>query len=201
MAVIPIHVNGPARIDLGFSDEINAEFGAVPGAVLPFGFTEDGVDIKVNLGTFDWHTDQTSNLIPGSVLYIGQTAEISAVMIRWDDFFLQTAAQIIQGPGFDGEVPSSFTSLIGRHIFSAEATDEEQQDAGVNRTLSLEVTSIKRTGLPRERGYKFLNVHMMDAQQFKLGIRATRMNIKFRAIPQDQSIPRGRVYQRTRKNL
>ncbi len=180
-----IHVNGPALISLGFSDQIESS---------PLGFTEDGVDIKENLGTFKWHTDQTSELIPGSVLYIGQTAEISAVLIRWDDVFLETLLQIIQGLGT--RPPSSLTSVIGRHLFSAEAIDEQEEEAGVNRTLFLEVSSIGRTGLPRERGYKYFNVYMIDTRQFKLATRATRMSIKFHAVPQDQ-VSSGRVYQRT----
>ncbi len=193
MPIIPLHINGPARVEItSFPEELNpvgAEVGQFGSIV---GFTAEGVDIAVQIGTREWMTDQSGSLVPGAILFTGFFADIDLDLIRWNQRIVDRLLKIIYGIGVGG-LPNSNTALIGRHIFSAERTDDEEDTAGVDRTASIRIISEKLTGLPREPSYEFKNCYLTGSQEFRLGRRITRMQIKFRCLAQDQ-VSEGRVY-------
>jgi len=194
MAIVPMHINGPARVEIDFKAEdlnfFGIERGVIGEAVL--GFTELGADVKVTIGTFEWFTDQNSNVMPGAILYIGQMADVELTLIRWNENVLDIASRVLLGIGTTG-LANSNTSIIGRHLFSAEAVDKKETIRGVNRTSKLIIISEARTGLPRERRYEFPNAYMMGSQEFNLGTRVTKMKVQFKCLAQDQ-VSEGRVY-------
>ena len=194
MAIIPMHINGPAKVDIDFNAEdlvfTGVDKGTVGEAVL--GFTEEGVDVKITIGTFEWFTDQNSTVMPGAVLYTGQVADIELILIRWNESVLDIASRVLLGIGTTGTA-SSNTKIIGRQIFSAEAEDKAETIEGVNRTSKLIIVSTARTGLPTEKRYEFPNAYMMGTQEFTLGTRVTKMKVQFRCLAQDQ-VSEGRVY-------
>jgi len=191
MAIIPLHINGPARVEVTrFPEALNpvgAEVGQFGSIV---GFTAEGVDINVQIGTREWITDQSGTKVPGAVLFTGFFADIDLELIRWNQRIVDRLLKVIYGIGISG-LPNSNTAIIGKHLFSAERIGGVT--AGVNRTASIRIISERLTGLPQEQSYEFKNCYITDSQAFRLGRRITRMQIKFRCLAQDQ-VSEGRVY-------
>ncbi len=193
MAVIPLHVNGPARIEIRNVFDFTprgAEISPIPG-FLVLGFTVEGVDPQIEFGLFEWNTDQYGTHVPGAILFIGQMGKIDMELIRWNQRVLDEFVAIF--PFIDAG--NSNTSVIGKQIFSGEAISRDPDTAGINLTPSLRIESQKLTGLNQEVAYEFFNCYVLPPQAFRLGTRVTRMKLTVRCLPQDQ-VENGQVYKR-----
>lgn len=157
MAATDLHVFGPALVEIGLTG----------GATVGFGYTVEGVRIRIEQGFEDVMTDDAGFHMPGDVQWGGQTATIEAELIRWDEALFRTLEAAIRGRSGGAITSADIGTLMlaGARYFTAR------------------ISGSQRTGLPAEDPYRFSAVWPIGEISSNHGTRVSRRQLSLRAIP------------------
>ena len=163
MAASDLHVNGPAKVQVAFDGSGDTW--------VDLGYTEEGVDVRVEEHSEDIHTDEFGPATPRDVAYLGETAELVCNFISWDITNMDTVESRHRSGKTTGAVPAS---CIGTLYFAG------------SKYISVRYLASQRCGLTTEKYRQFLYCTVRGAIPFRVGTRVTRMAVTFRAIPRNE---------------
>ena len=156
MAHTDLHVNGPALVQVALNGS----------AYSNLGYTDDGVRATINTYHEDVMTDDYGSSIPGDVQFMGQDANISLPMVRWDAATMASVLGLIRNNSAGAHLQADIGTLL---------------IAG-SKFMGLRIQAIQRTGLTAEPVHTFAYAFPIQSAELSLSTRVSRINLTFRAI-------------------
>lgn len=163
MAATDIHVAGPCLISVATNGS----------SLASYGYTEDGAQLAIQAGFEDVHADDAGPFMPADIQWMGQVAQITLNMIRYE----KSIADIIESFIRSGTGGTITSANIGTLMLAG------------SKYMQLKVAPVAaRSGLSAELPYTFGCCWPVDSINFNMGTRVTRRREIWRAVPLSGSL-------------